>query len=119
MWPEGFDPANLTRDASLNKLVVRPAPGAKPAHVGRRGGDLLGRDAVLRLIRQRCRVAVAPSAVSDWLGRSMATEGVTAVVDEVGDRLGMLRTAVASFDGSSRTRMIVSDRGLIPIFRSA
>lgn len=93
MWPQGFDPEHLTRDASLNKLVIRRVPGAQAAHVGRNGADLLGRDAVMAVVRERCGVDVPPDAVADWLGASLAgdpTGGATGVVDEVGDRLASL-----------------------------
>ena len=93
MWPEGFDPARLTPDASLNKLVIGRAPGAQPAHFGQNGGDLLGRDAVVRLVQQRCGVDVRRDAVSDWLVAQIAAdraEGAAGVVDEVGDRLASL-----------------------------
>ena len=93
VWPKGFDPASLTRDASLNKLVVGAAPGAQPAHLGLRGGDLLGRDTVVSLVRQRCGADVDPGAVTDWLVAAVAAEpagAAVAVVDEVGDRLASL-----------------------------
>lgn len=66
VWPQGFDPEHLTRDASLNKLVIRRVPGARA--VGRNGADLLGRDAVVTVVRERCGVDVRPVAVADWLG---------------------------------------------------
>jgi hypothetical protein len=93
VWPPGFDPASLSRHASLNKLVVGHAPGARPAHAGQNGGDLLGRDAVLRLVKQRCGVDVRSDAVTDWLNAAIAgdlSDGATEVVDEVGDRLASL-----------------------------
>ena len=93
VWPKGFDPETLTRDASLNKLVIGSGPGSRPAHVGQSGGDLLGRDAVVQLVKQRCGVDVRSDAVADWLGAAMVADpagGAAAVVDEVANRLASL-----------------------------
>ncbi len=93
MWPDVFDPENLNPDASLNKLVIGPVSGAQPAHVGANGGDLLGRDAIVRLVQHRCGVVVRHDAVSDWLVAAMEADpsgGPAAVVEEMGDRLASL-----------------------------
>jgi len=87
MWPDVFDPENLNPDASLNKLVIGPVSGAKPVHVGASGGDLLGRDAIVRLVQHRCGVVVRHDAVSDWLVAAMEADpsgGPAAVVEEMG-----------------------------------
>jgi len=88
----GFDPASLDGEASLNKLVIGRVRGAQPAHLGEKGGDLLGRDAIVRLLQQRCGVDVRDDAVSDWLAAAIAADRPRAagVVDEVGDRLASL-----------------------------
>jgi hypothetical protein len=67
--------------------VVGPVAGARPGHVGTTGGDLLGRDAIAGLIRQRRGVSVRPDAVSDGLAGGAAGEWI---VDEMGDRLASL-----------------------------
>jgi hypothetical protein len=72
VWPAGFDPANLTADASLNKLVIRSVPGAASRHIGHNGGELLGRDAVATLVRERCAVHPAPGAITDSLKQLVA-----------------------------------------------
>lgn len=84
-WPAGFDPENLGREASLNKLVVGPD--------GRNGGDLLGRDAIVDRVWWRCRAAIRPDAVTDWL---IADPAAGPVVDEIGDRLASLIAALRS-----------------------
>jgi len=73
--------------------VIGHAPGAQPTHAGQNGGDLLGRDAVVRLVRQQCGVDVRPDAVTDWLNAAIAgalSARATEVVNEVGDRLASL-----------------------------
>lgn len=94
VWPEGFDPERLTRDASLNRLVIGPVAGARPAHVGADGATLLGRDAVASLVRQRCGADARPDAIADRLVAALDAEAqggpAAAVVDEVGDRLASL-----------------------------
>jgi hypothetical protein len=86
--PGSFDPEHLGPEASLNKLVIRPAPAVRPEHVGLTGGDLLGRDAVAELVRRHGGVAVRPGALSDWLAGD--APGAADVVDEMGHRLGSL-----------------------------
>jgi hypothetical protein len=94
VWPAGFDPARLNRDASLNKLTIGRAPGVHPSHVGKNGGDLLGRDAIVSLVEQRCGIDVRRDAVADCLLSAMSADSsagdAARVLTEIGDRLASL-----------------------------
>jgi hypothetical protein len=74
-----IDTEALTRDASLNKLVV-------PAYEGRSGGDLLSRDALVELASG---MPVSPSRVADDLSSAVEAGDARAfaIVDEFARRL--------------------------------
>jgi len=92
--------------------------GAKPAHVGVSGGDLLSRDAVARLVRRHGAMGVRADALSDWL--ASGAPGSAAVVTEIADRLASLLATLrapataAAATGARRTYLEVW-QGLGPV----
>ncbi len=62
--------------------------GVRPDHVGLRGGDLLGRDAIAGLVNRHGGATVRRDALSEWLAGD--SPGAAEVVNEIGDRLRSL-----------------------------
>ena len=88
-WPAGFDPDNLTKHASLNRLVVEVSGAPLARFNGMEGAALLSRDAVRDLVvTELGGIDVPEDGVTDVL--AAAGPSATRVIDELGDRLAAL-----------------------------
>ena len=93
-----FDRGALTRDASLNRLVLRHGP-----HRGRAGGDVLSRDALAALVP-----GVDPQHLTDELDERPSARR-EAVAAEVGRRVAALVTTLRD-PATSRDEAITEGR---------
>jgi hypothetical protein len=89
---DGFDPGQLTGDASLNRLVIAGRPGVPATLAGRVAFDILSVDAIAALCEAE-GVPVGLDSVADDLGAALGSADPTArragtrVVAEFGRRL--------------------------------